>query len=97
MFCNSPGTDTRIWDAVIGELEPDYQLVTYDKRGHCLTSVLRRPYSIADLAADLLELVDTPAVLCRPPTARRLIVDSPTRVTSVRLSFSMKLMTPCLR
>lgn len=59
VFCNSLGTDTRIWDAVVDELAPDYRLVTYDQRGHGLTSVPRGPYSIADLSADLLELVDT--------------------------------------
>lgn len=59
VFCNSLGTDTRIWDGVVDELAPDYQLVTYDKRGHGLSSVPRGPYSIAELADDLLELVDT--------------------------------------
>lgn len=59
VFCNSLGTDTRIWDAVIEELAPDYRLLTYDKRGHGLSSVPRGPYSIAALSGDLLELVDT--------------------------------------
>jgi len=58
VFSNSLGTDTRIWDAVVDELAPDYRLVTYDKRGHGLTSVPRGPYTIADLSADVLELVD---------------------------------------
>ena len=58
VFCNSLGTDTRIWDAVVDELAPDYRLVTYDKRGHGLTSVPPGPYSLADLSSDLLELVE---------------------------------------
>ena len=58
VFCNSLGTDTRIWDAVVDELAGDYRLLTYDKRGHGLSSVPRGPYSIADLSADLHELVD---------------------------------------
>ena len=56
VFCNSLGTDIRIWDAVVDELAPDYRLVTYDKRGHGLSSVPQGQYSIADLSADLLEL-----------------------------------------
>lgn len=58
VFCNSLGTDTRIWDGVVDELAPDYRLVTYDKRGHGLTSVPPGPYGIEDLSADLLELVE---------------------------------------
>jgi 3-oxoadipate enol-lactonase len=57
VFCNSLGTDARIWDGVLGELE-DYRVLTYDKRGHGLSSVPQGPYSIADLAGDLLEVVD---------------------------------------
>ena len=48
VFCNSLGTDTHIWDGVVVDLSPDYRLVTYDKRGHGLTSVPRGPYSIED-------------------------------------------------
>ena len=57
VFCNSLGTDTRIWDGVLDELK-DHRVLTYDKRGHGLSSVPPGPYSIADLAHDLLELVD---------------------------------------
>ncbi len=58
VFCNSLGTDARIWDGVIELLAPDYRLISYDMRGHGLSSVPAGPYSIDQLTADLLELVD---------------------------------------
>lgn len=58
VFCNSLGTDTRIWDGVVEALAPDYRLITYDKRGHGLSSVPAGPYSIESFADDLLELVE---------------------------------------
>jgi 3-oxoadipate enol-lactonase len=57
VFCNSLGTDTTIWDDVLDELN-DFRLLTYDKRGHGLSSVPPGPYTIAELAGDLLELVE---------------------------------------
>jgi 3-oxoadipate enol-lactonase len=58
VFCNSLGTDARIWDGVIERLAPDFRLISYDKRGHGLSSVPSGPYDIAQLASDLLDLVD---------------------------------------
>lgn len=58
VFCNSLGTDNRIWDAVVAALAPDYRLIRHDQRGHGLSSVPSGPYTIAELAADLGELVD---------------------------------------
>lgn len=58
VFCNSLGTDARIWDGVIEQLAPTYRLISYDKRGHGLSSVPAGPYDITQLSADLLDLVD---------------------------------------
>lgn len=93
VFCNSLGTDTRIWGAVVDELAADYRLVTYDKRGHGLTSVPRGPYSIAELSGDLLELVDTlgidrfalVGISVGGLIAQRFALDHPERITGLVL------------
>ncbi|KQW75900.1 hypothetical protein ASC89_23565 [Devosia sp. Root413D1] len=93
VFCNSLGTDIRIWDAVVDELAPDYRLVNYDKRGHGLSSVPPGPYSIAELAADLRELVDTleidrfalVGISVGGLIAQRFALDHPRRITGLVL------------
>lgn len=59
VLCNSLGTDFHIWDAFLAALPPGYRVLAYDKRGHGLSSVPAGPYSIAQLAADLVELADS--------------------------------------
>lgn len=58
VFVNSLGTDLRIWDGVVAALISDYRVVTYDKRGHGLSSVPAAPYTVDDFSGDLLELAD---------------------------------------
>jgi 3-oxoadipate enol-lactonase len=58
VFCNSLGTDLRIWDEVVAELAPSYRLIRYDLRGHGLSSVPPAPYRLEELADDLLTLAD---------------------------------------
>lgn len=58
VFANSLGTDFRIWRDVIVRLVGDFGLVTYDMRGHGLSDVGERPFSIDLLAADLIALLD---------------------------------------
>jgi 3-oxoadipate enol-lactonase len=58
IFANSLGSDFRIWDEVAGALKERYRIVTYDKRGHGLTSETPGPYSIDGLASDSLALID---------------------------------------
>ncbi len=58
VFVNSLGTDLRIWDDVVAQLANDYRCVTYDKRGHGLSSVPAAPYSMAEMSSDLQQLVD---------------------------------------
>ena len=57
IFANSLGTDLRIWDAVIRSLA-GLRVIRYDMRGHGLTPPSAPPYAIADLAADLEQLID---------------------------------------
>ena len=68
VFSNSLGTDLRIWDALIPHLLNHFRIVRYDKRGHGLSDVVKPPYSIDDLAQDLVGLLDAlsinEAVVC---------------------------------
>lgn len=56
VFINSLGTDFRIWDDVLADLNCGY--LVFDKRGHGLSGVGATPYTIADLASDLAGLMD---------------------------------------
>ena len=58
-FANSLGTDARIWDAVVSRLAADYQILTYDKRGHGLSDAPVGEYGINDHVRDLLDVADT--------------------------------------
>ncbi|MBO6718249.1 MAG: 3-oxoadipate enol-lactonase [Rhizobiaceae bacterium] len=58
VFSNSLGTDFRIWDAVAAELEADYRLVLYDKRGHGMSEAAPAPYALTDHVNDLAALLD---------------------------------------
>lgn len=66
VFANSLGTDLRIWDAVIGQLNVDGPILCYDKSGHGLSE--GGASDIAALADDLAALMDLfdlgPALIC---------------------------------
>jgi 3-oxoadipate enol-lactonase len=68
VFSNSLGTDLHIWDALIPPLLNHFRIVRYDKRGHGLSDVREPPYSIDDLAQDLVGLLEalsiSEAVVC---------------------------------
>ena len=67
VFVNSLGTDFRIWNPLVGAVE-GVASFRYDLRGHGLSDAPPGPYSIEELAADLIELLDHQgierAVLC---------------------------------
>lgn len=58
VLVNSLGTDARIWDEVVDELLPHYQILTYDKRGHGLSDAPAGDYRLDDHVADLTGLLD---------------------------------------
>lgn len=62
LFTNSIGSDLRIWNGVVAELRNTYRLLRYDMRGHGLTDITPGPYSMAQLAADALGLLDALAI-----------------------------------
>jgi 3-oxoadipate enol-lactonase len=68
VFVNSLGTDFRIWRDVVVRMAGDFSILMYDKRGHGLSDVGETPYSMEQLADDLIALLEVigapPAVFC---------------------------------
>lgn len=48
----------RLWDALSSLLEADWQVLRYDLRGHGTTSVTAGDYTLSQLAADAIGLLD---------------------------------------
>jgi 3-oxoadipate enol-lactonase len=68
LFANSLGSDLRIWDDLSARLLPDVGVIRYDLRGHGLSEAPEPPYSAADLALDVVGILDAlnvpQAILC---------------------------------
>jgi 3-oxoadipate enol-lactonase len=68
VFVNGLGTDHRIWDEVVAALPSDLSIIRYDQRGHGLSEEGSGPYRVADLSADLAELLERsnvgPVMVC---------------------------------
>jgi 3-oxoadipate enol-lactonase len=58
VLSNSLGSTMAMWDAVLPGLEERFRVVRYDTRGHGRSPVPRGPYTIDDLADDLVGLLD---------------------------------------
>jgi 3-oxoadipate enol-lactonase len=58
IFSNSLGTDHSMWDGQIEALRRDFYVVRYDTRGHGLTTAPKGPYTIKQLANDVVGLLD---------------------------------------
>ena len=52
------GADLETWDGVAGRLEPHFQVIRYDQRGHGETAKLPGPYSLRDMVEDLKLMLD---------------------------------------
>lgn len=59
IFSNSLGADLSMWDAQVPTLAQKFHLLRYDMRGHGKSSAPPPPYSVAQLADDLLALADS--------------------------------------
>lgn len=59
VFSNSLGSTHRMWDPQLAAFERRYRVVRYDTRGHGQSPVPEGPYTIDDLADDLVALLDT--------------------------------------
>ena len=58
VLSNSIGSDWRMWDGLVPALTAEYRVLRYDQRGHGRSEVAPGPYSIAELAGDLIGLLD---------------------------------------
>lgn len=58
VLSNSLGSTHRMWDTQLADLEQRFRVVRYDTRGHGDSPVPDGPYSINDLADDLVALLD---------------------------------------
>lgn len=60
VLSNSIGSNLHMWDPQVKPLADNgFRVVRYDTRGHGRSPVPPGPYSIADLARDVIELLDT--------------------------------------
>jgi 3-oxoadipate enol-lactonase/4-carboxymuconolactone decarboxylase len=55
---HSLGTSLHVWDAQAEALQRSFRVVRADLRGHGLTTVTPGPYSIAQLARDMIAVLD---------------------------------------
>jgi 3-oxoadipate enol-lactonase len=58
LLSNSLGTALEMWDDQVPLLAERFRVLRYDQRGHGRSPVPAGPYSIAELGADALELLD---------------------------------------
>jgi 3-oxoadipate enol-lactonase len=58
VMSNSLATTSRIWDGQIPALVPDHAVIRYDHPGHGSSPPTDRPCTVADLANDVIALLD---------------------------------------
>jgi 3-oxoadipate enol-lactonase len=58
VFSNSLGTTGAMWDAQAAALSQRFRVLRYDARGHGETPAPPGPYTVGDLAGDVLALLD---------------------------------------
>jgi 5-dehydro-2-deoxygluconokinase len=58
VLANSLGTTLRMWDPQVAALGDRFRIVRYDHRGHGGSPVPPGPYTVDDIGADLLALLD---------------------------------------
>ncbi len=58
VLSNSLGTTFAMWDAQASAFSQNFRVLRYDTRGHGLSSIPPGPYTLQQLAQDVLELLD---------------------------------------
>jgi 3-oxoadipate enol-lactonase len=58
ILSNSLGTNFHLWDRQVDELATRWRVVRYDTRGHGGSSAPAGPYTITQLGADVVQLLD---------------------------------------
>lgn len=59
MMAHSLGCNLHMWDPQMSVLEPDYRIVRLDMRGHGLSDVPAGPYTLDELADDVIAVMDS--------------------------------------
>ncbi|HYL83056.1 MAG TPA: 3-oxoadipate enol-lactonase [Candidatus Angelobacter sp.] len=59
IFSNSLGANLSMWDSQLPEFQKSFRVLRYDTRGHGRSSVTPGPYSIEQLAKDVLAVADS--------------------------------------
>ena len=94
LFINSIGSTRDLWGAQVAAIAAGHRAITYDARGHGLSSAPPGDYSIADLAGDAVAILDAEHVerahICGISlgglTAMWLGIHAPARVRSLTLA-----------
>jgi 3-oxoadipate enol-lactonase len=102
VLSNSLGTTHAMWDPQVPALAEHFRVVRYDTRGHGRSPVPQGPYSIDDLADDLLGLLDRLGVAkahvvglsLGGMTAMRLAARNPERVDRLVVLCTSALLGP---
>jgi 3-oxoadipate enol-lactonase len=58
IFSHPLGSDRSIWEWHVAKLARTYRVVCFDTRGHGRSSVPEQPFSLGDLGADVIRLLD---------------------------------------
>lgn len=61
VFCNSLGTDHRMWDAQAKVFAQHYRVIRFDSRGHGRSELLS-PSQLSDYANDVVDILDALAI-----------------------------------
>lgn len=59
LLSNSLGTTHEMWNPQVAALTAYFRVLRYDRRGHGSSEVPPGPYSVAEMAADVIELLDS--------------------------------------
>jgi 3-oxoadipate enol-lactonase len=59
LLSNSLGTTHEMWEPQLEDFTRHFRVLRYDRRGHGRSSVPPGPYTVAELAGDVIELLDT--------------------------------------
>lgn len=102
VFSNSLGSTHRMWDPQLAAFEERFRVVRYDTRGHGQSPVPEGPYTIDDLADDVVALLDTLGIerahvvglSLGGMTAMRLSARNPQRVDRIALLCTATHMPP---
>ena len=102
VLSNSLGSTYHMWDAQLSALEQRFRVVRYNTRGHGETPVPAGPYTIDDLADDVVALLDRLGVThahivglsLGGMTAMRLAARNPERVDRLVLLCTGAQLTP---